>query len=373
MTRYRSAVIGLGRMGSTFDDEMLRGGLTFLPYCHGPAYYHSPLVDLVSGADLHPEQRSLFGERWGVSGDHLYSDYNEMLSEEDLDIVSVCTTARHRSQIVQDVARAGVKVIWAEKPISLSLAEADEMVQTCREEGSRLAVNCARRWHPLFNEAKQMIDAGDLGNILQVTGYGTCGLSINGSHLLDIMHYMAGGQVKWLFGEMESDEEAAGDDDLAGNAYLAFDNGVRGYVRSTDCGAADWEIDVIGDKGRIRSIGNGLDWELVRLVAADRDGQGTRPSHVRGRDLQVRYPYPFPTRMQGGGLNIVEDLVSCIENDHDPKCSGEDGRAALEVAIAMRESHRRGGKKTTLPLEDRSLQIRSSEITGDAVPRRLRG
>ena len=136
---------------------------------------------------------------------------------------------------------------------------------------------------------------------------------------------------------------------------------------------ADWEIDVIGDKGRIRSIGNGLDWELVRLVAADRDGQGTRPSHVRGRDLQVRYPYPFPTRMQGGGLNIVEDLVSCIENDHDPKCSGEDGRAALEVAIAMRESHRRGGKKITLPLEDRSLQIRSSEITGDAVPCRLRG
>ncbi|MDP6495866.1 MAG: hypothetical protein QGI09_10725, partial [Dehalococcoidia bacterium] len=84
MRRYRSAVIGLGRMGSTFDDEMLRGGLAFLPYCHGPAYYHSPLVDLVSGADLHPEQRSLFGERWGVSGEHLYSDYNEMLSEEDL-------------------------------------------------------------------------------------------------------------------------------------------------------------------------------------------------------------------------------------------------------------------------------------------------
>ena len=374
MTRYRAGVIGLGRMGSTFDDEIRRGGLTFLPYCHGPAYYHSPLVDLVAGADLHPDQRSVFGERWGIGEDHMYADYNEMMAQEDLDIVSVCTTARHRSRIVQEVAKSSVKVIWAEKPMSLSLEEADEMVRACRDEGVRLAVNCARRWHPLFNEAKQMIEAGELGDILQVTGYGKCKLSINGSHLLDIIHYMAGGKVEWLWGEMESDEEAAGDDDLAGNAYLAFDNGVRGYVRSMDCGAADWEIDVVGEKGRIRSMGNGMDWEMVRLVAPDRDGHGARPLSTRAEyPLQVKYPYPFPTRMQGGGLNIVEDLVSCIENGHDPKCAGEDGLAALEVAIAMRESHRRGGEKVTLPLEDRSLLILSNEIAGDDVPRRLRG
>ena len=107
-------------------------------------------------------------------------------------------------------------------------------------------------------------------------------------------------------------------------------------------------------------------------MAADRYGYGTRPSHQSGKNLQVRYPYPFPSRIQGSGLSIIEDLVSCIDNDHDPKCSGDDGRAALEVAIAMRESHRKGGQKITLPIEDRSLQIRSSEIVGDALPVRLR-
>ena len=348
MTRYRAGVIGLGRMGSTFDDEIRWGGLTFLPYCHGPAYYHSPLVDLVAGADLHPDQRSVFGERWGIGEDHMYAGYNEMLAQEDLDIVSVCTTARHRSRIVQEVAKSSVKVIWAEKPMSLSLEEADEMVRACRDEGVRLAVNCARRWHPLFNEAKQMIEAGELGDILQVTGYGKCKLSINGSHLLDIIHYMAGGKVEWLWGEMESDEEAAGDDDLAGNAYLAFDNGVRGYVRSMDCGAADWEIDVVGEKGRIRSMGNGMDWEMVRLVAPDRDGHGARPLSTRAEyPLASEIPIPLPDsdagrrpeHRRGPGLVHRKRPRPQVRRRGRPGCAGGRHRDAGIAPSRRREGH----------------------------------
>ena len=155
MSTYRAAVIGLGRMGSTFDDEMTRGGSLFLPYCHGPAYVYSQRTELVAGADIHDEQRSIFGERWGLSDDHMYSDYEEMLDREKPDIVSVCTTARIRADVVQKVARAGVKAIWAEKPISISLAEADEMVRVCAEEGVSLAVNCARRWNPFLQPGSE--------------------------------------------------------------------------------------------------------------------------------------------------------------------------------------------------------------------------
>ena len=88
--------------------------------------------------------------------------------------------------------------------------------------------------------------------------------------------------------------------------------------------------------------------------------------------LPAVYPYPWPAHIQGTGLSIIDDLASCIESGGDPQCSGEDGRAALEVAIAMRESHRTGGVKVGLPLEDRSLRILSSEIHGDEVPRRWR-
>ena len=171
MSTYRAAVIGLGRMGSTFDDEMTRGGSLFLPYCHGPAYVYSQRTELVAGADIHDEQRSIFGERWGLTEDHLYSDFEEMLDREKPDIVSVCTTARIRSDVVKKVARAGVKAIWAEKPIAISLAEADEMVRVCREEGVSLAVNCARRWNPFYSQARNIIDEGHIGNVLQVTAH----------------------------------------------------------------------------------------------------------------------------------------------------------------------------------------------------------
>ena len=107
---YRAAVIGLGRMGSTFDDEIEQGGTLFLPYCHAPSYTAHERVDLVAGADPHPEQRQIFADRWGLEDDHVYADYVEMLEAEKPDIVSICTTARGRHRILLDTAAAAVGV-----------------------------------------------------------------------------------------------------------------------------------------------------------------------------------------------------------------------------------------------------------------------
>ncbi len=359
---YRAAVIGLGRMGSTFDDEMTQGGAIFLPYAHAPSYVASPHTELVAGADPHDEQRAIFGQRWSVGEKHLYRDYREMLANEQLDIVSVCTTARVRAQIVQDAAKAGVKAIWAEKPIALTLAEADAMVRTCREHGVALAINCARRWNPSFSQMRKLIDEGRIGKVLQITAYSQCTLSHNGSHVIDIIRYLAGGEVTWVFGEMESDAAAATDDDLMGNGYLAFDNGVRCYLRTTPCSIANWEVDVVGETGRFRSVANCADTEFYQFVEGG----------PRNRGQAAKIPFPMPTHIPGTGVAIVADLVNAIETGQPPKSSGADGLAALEIAMALRESHRRGGVKVELPLADRTLQMLSIEIRGDEVPARIR-
>jgi hypothetical protein len=72
------------------------------------------------------------------------------------------------------------------------------------------------------------------------------------------------------------------------------------------------------------------------------------------------------------GLTIVDDLVNAIETGQHPRCSGRDGRDALEIAIAMRESHRRGGVRVDLPIEDRGLLIRSLEAIRGDLPARVR-
>ncbi len=371
MATYRAAVVGLGRMGSTYDDDHTQGGATFSPYCHGPAYYYSPQVELVAGADPHDEQRELFGERWGISPDHLYRSHKDMLANEDLDIVSVTTTAKVRASIVQDAARAGVKGIWAEKPIAISLEEADAMVRVCRENNIAFAVNTARRWNPFYTEARRMIEDGELGEIYQVTAYGQCGLSHNGSHLIDIMRYLAGGNVEWVFGEMESDEAAAGDNDLMGNGYMAFDNGVRAYIRAMPVGAAGHEVDVIGERGRIRCNESPMEFEITRMMHEDTPGSG-RAGARRARPRLVKHPMNWPINIPGTGLTIVEDIINAFETGGKPKASGDDGLAALEIAMALRESHRRGGVKVTLPLQDRSLLIQSSETLQGDEPARIR-
>ena len=103
---YRAAVIGLGRMGHTYDDERVAGGPIYLPYCHTPSYAASQRTELVAGADPHEGQREIYAERWGLRG-HVHADHREMLEKEKPDIVSICTSARARCRIIEDVARSG--------------------------------------------------------------------------------------------------------------------------------------------------------------------------------------------------------------------------------------------------------------------------
>ena len=128
---------------------------------------------------------------------------------------------------------------------------------------------------------------------------------------------MAGGDVEWVFGEMASDEAAASGEDLMGNGYLAFNNNVRGYLRSMSCGASSWEVDVIGTTGRIRSLNNAEKFELIRTI----------PGGRRGGGVPAKCPFPWPVRMQGMGLTIVDDIVNAIETGRPPKCTGKmDGK-----------------------------------------------
>ncbi|MSP11833.1 MAG: Gfo/Idh/MocA family oxidoreductase [Chloroflexi bacterium] len=358
MAKYRAALIGLGRIASTIDDEVRNSPLTRLPYSHMACYRAVPEIEVVAGADLYPEQREAFKNRWGL--DNMYADYREMLAKEKPDIVSVTTSAKPRPGIVIDCANAKVPLIFAEKPLAFSLAEADAMLAACDKNGSKVAVGCTRRWDAYWNSARDLIDSGELGQVLQVTGYGRAGISHNGSHLIDLIRYLAGGHVKWVFGEMESDEKAAGDEDMMGNGYLAFDNGARAYARMMPSGGAEWAFEVVGENGHLRSVGDGREIEWWQK----KEG-GAR------RELEQRQ-LTLPQDIRSPGYRAVLDFIKCLDTGKEPTCSGVDGREALETAIALRQSHRQGGSRVDLPLADRSLYIRSQETLQGDLPQAFR-
>ncbi len=352
MSTFRVGVVGLGRISSTIDDEVQGHPSVMLPYSHTACYRDVREVEVVAGADPFEEQRAAYGERWGIES--LYADYREMLENEHLDIVSVATSAKPRPEIVKTIARSGVKGIYAEKPLAFSLAEADDMVMVCREHGVALAVGCTRRWDPWWQMARKLIAEGAIGTVLQVNAMGEAGISHNGSHMIDLIRYLVGDvPVDWVWGEAESDEAAESMNDLRLNGYLAFADGTRAFIRTMPSGASNWVFEVVGETGALRSTGNGSDIEWWQPAE---------------KGVLTRRPIPRPQRVEAPGVVAIRDLIAAIETGKKPECAGEDGVAALEIALALRDSHLDGGRKVGLPLEDRTRFIRSMEALND-VPR----
>ena len=103
-------------------------------------------------------------------------------------------------------------------------------------------------------------------------------------------------------------------------------------------------------------------FELWKSVGGG-PGGGAQPAIV---------PFRYPLHMQGMGLTIIDDILDAVESGGKPRCAGTDARAALEIAIGLRESHRRGFSRVDLPLKNRSLGILSAETEGDDLPARVR-
>jgi len=101
---YRAALIGLGRIADTIDDETVGSGW-LAPFSHMGSYVDVPEVLVVGAADRYPEQREAFGLRWGVPAEKLYENYREMLERERPDIVSICTHVAPRAEITLDIVR----------------------------------------------------------------------------------------------------------------------------------------------------------------------------------------------------------------------------------------------------------------------------
>jgi predicted dehydrogenase len=186
---------------------------------------------------------------------------------------------------------------------------------------------------------------------------GSAGISHNGSHMIDLIRFLVDDDIAWVWGESESDELAASDDDHQINGYLAFKNGVRSFIRTWPSGSSDWSAEVVGSKGTVRVVADGIDTDWI--VREGRSNYGKRF-------------VPRPQRIKAPGVNAVYDLMDCIETGKKPECSGTDALQALEAAIALRESHRAGGCRVSLPLADRSLLIRSMEVLRGDIPAAIR-
>ena len=195
-TIYRVGIIGLGRMGSTIDDE----GHTSLPYSVGASCSASKHLELVAGCDLMSERRTDFAERWGVSA--VYEDYREMVEKERPDLVAVCTTATglpkpgneapHSSfradahaELAVALAELKVPMLYVEKAMVCSMRRADEIRAAVRRSGTQINTGVLRRFDNRYDPVRTAILEGRIGRPTAALHYADTSLMHGHIHSID--------------------------------------------------------------------------------------------------------------------------------------------------------------------------------------------
>ena len=187
--------------------------------CRGIGVRHAsglvglPNAELVAACDILETTLVDFKEQWK---DHwsdiaLYTDHEEMLAKEDLDIVTVATSDHRHADLVVNAANAGAKGIFCEKPMATNLADADRMLEAVERNGTILSIDHTRRWQPLWRHTKEeIVGAGEIGEVKYIIGTlngGRAMLFRNGTHLIDAICYYAESDPEWVIAELEAGYE----------------------------------------------------------------------------------------------------------------------------------------------------------------------
>jgi predicted dehydrogenase len=341
VNKYKAAIIGCGRIASDFDSDPKRQESIAT---HAGAYSFLPETELAAAADLDANKLKAFGSKWGVNA--LYDNYEEMLDKVKPEVLSICTWNSTHYEICRKAVAAGVKAIFCEKPIADSLADADKMVELCERNGVVLAVNHSRRWDGMHQRIKAFITDGGLGEVQGASAYYTAGIGNTGTHLLDLIRYLLG-DVTWLWSNFAGKPEAV---DPTVDAFLYFTGGYSVVLQGYDVkNYLIFELDIYGSKGRIRIENSGYDASCWLA--------GDHPKFSGYKSLQ-RSNCPFGPGMKDVMVSAIRDVVGCIGTGRQPVSSGRDGRDALELICAIHESGK-SGAKVNLPLQDRSLVVKS--------------
>ncbi len=328
-------------------------------------------VEIVAVADENEAGRTATAQK--LKARQTYADYREMLAKERPEIVSIGDRFldAHRDMVVV-CAEHGANV-FLEKPICRALVEADEMIAACEKHHVKAAIAHQTRYSPRADRVKELISAGKLGEILELRGRGKednrgggQDLMVLGTHIMDLMRFFVGdarlchariwqGDRRATKGDVREGGEGMGP--IVGDrihAEYGFDHGVVGsfgtHVAKIGVGKR-FGLQIFGTRGVVHIQTGSLP---LTLFCED-------PSWLPGRSGQWQEissnGVGKPEKLKEGGLNlgnvwIVRDLMEAIEQDRAPRGSLSDGRAALEMIMAVYESHR-VERAVDLPLKTR--------------------
>ena len=341
--RFRIALVGCGRISKNhFDAIRAVEGLTLSAVC-----------------DVEGPRAQEAGEREGVPW---FTSYEEMLRAAACDVVTICTPSGMHSAQGVIAAKAGKHVV-TEKPMSISLAQADDLVKACDDAGVHLFVVKQNRLNPPVQLLRRAIDKGRFGRIYlaNVTvrwqrpqeyydaapWRGTWefdgGAIMNqASHYVDLMQWLVG-PVESVMAKTATQARRIEAED-SGVAIVRFRSGALGVIEVnvlTYPKNYEGSITIMGEKGTVKIGGTAVNkvehWAFAEYDDDDKlvEGANTTPPNV----------YGF------GHAGYYRNVVSVLRGVAKPETDGRAGRKSLELILGIYESAKTG-REVPIPLRN---------------------
>ncbi len=310
-------------------------------------------AELVAVCDIKLEKAKRTGEKYDVK---YYDSYDKMLTENDVDVVSILTPSGLHPTHTIDIVKKYKKHIVCEKPMALTLEDADEMIKTCDENGTRLFVVKQNRYNLPVIKLREAIEVNKFGKLILGTirvrwcrtqeyydldnWRGTWELdggvlANQASHHIDLLEWMLGEPVsvmaktKTYLANVETDDTAA--------AIIQFKNGAMGIIEATTAtrpNDLEGSISILGEKGSVVISGFAVNemetWNFEN-----------EPEEVKKKILNEFAENP-PNIYGFGHKRYLEDVIKNLNENSKALVDGLEGRKSLELINAIYESAETG-------------------------------
>lgn len=355
----RYALIGCGRIATNHVKAALNNGLEFVAAC-----------------DVEETQITKLLAKHGLEEDpsiRYYTDYKKMIAENKLDLIAIATESGMHAEIALYCIDHGIHCI-IEKPIAMSIQDADEIVRRSRKKGVKVSACHQNRFNVAVQEMRKALESGRFGRLshgsvhvrwnrneeyyTQAPWRGKWALDGGALmnqciHGIDLLRWMLGDEAEEVYGQTRRQFHDYLEAEDIGVAVVRFKNGAIATIEgTTNVYPQNLEetLYLFGEKGTVKLGGtstNNIDvWQFADETEADSRNKGLEEatSNVYGN----------------GHTSLYADMMDAIEKDRTPYVDAVAGRNALELVLAVYKSQKEG-KPVKLPLKE----FASTEMTGE--------
>lgn len=278
-----------------------------------------------------------------------YLDYREMLKKEDIDLIAIATESGKHAQIALECIEAGCNLI-IEKPIALSLEDADEIIKKADEKGVKVCACHQNRFNKSIQKIREAVDKKRFGKLFYGTAHirwcrdheyydraswrGTWeqdgGALMNQCiHNIDLLRWMLGDEIEEVVGMTDRLHHDYIEAEDLGIALVKFKNGAYGIIEgTTDVYPRNLEetLYLFGEKGTVKAGGQSVnvieEWNFSDML--------DDPEEVK------RQFHENPPNVYGyGHTPLYADVIDAINNDRSPYVDARAGRRALELVLGI--------------------------------------